>query len=234
MPQHIQKMNETEFGEFTKKLAAEIPAACIDYQMYRDLHNACVDHQIVVQQSRTFWPMTLDAHLNSAVLRICRIYDTQKSSLNLAYWLKAIRDNPRWFTESAFYARHPDRRYEGQPNHDQLAADIRFASKANPRVKDLIMFRGSLVAHIGQNYVLKRFNVHKSFKVTLGDLEGLTTGALTILNRYTHLYESGEYSAKMIGADDFKFIFTTIKDSIDRRKKGFLQRGPGRTRRKTQ
>jgi HEPN superfamily AbiU2-like protein len=212
-------MTEAEFDEFTNKLKEEIPSACIDYKMYRDLHEACVGHEIIVQQSKAFWPMTLDAHLNSAVLRLCRIYDTQKSSLNLAYWLKTIRDNPQWFSASAFRTRHADRNYYGQPGKEQLTKDIEFASEANPIVKNLIKFRGSLIAHIGENYVLKRFNAHESFKVTLSDLETLSTGALTILNRYMHLYEAGQYSANMIGADDFKFIFTTLKEAIDRREK---------------
>ncbi len=219
MSRQKRKMTEAEFDEFTNKLKKEIPSACIDYKMYRDLRNACVEHEIVVQQSRAFWPMTVDAHLNSAVLRICRIYDTQKSSLNLVYWLKTIRDNPHWFSESVFRTRHADRNYYGQPDKEQLTKDIEFASEGNLTVKNLIKFRGSLIAHIGENYFLKRFNAHESFKVTLGDLETLTTGALTILNRYMHLYEAGEYSANMIGADDFKFIFTTMKKAIDRREK---------------
>ena len=193
MSRQKPKMTEAEFDCFTAKLSEEIPAACIDYQMYSDLHNACVDHGIVVEQSKAFWPMTVDAHLNSAVLRICRVYDTQKNSLNLAYWLKTIRDNPQWFTEAAFRARHADRDYHGPPDKEQLVVDIAFASEANPTVKKLIKFRGSLVAHIGQNYVLKRFNAHETCKVTFGDLEALTTGALTILNRYMKLYEAGEF-----------------------------------------
>ncbi len=170
------QMTEAEFGEFTNKLKEEIPSACIDFRMYRDLRDACVEHEIVVQQSKAFWPMTLDAHLNSAVLRLCRIYNAQKSSLNLVYWVETIRDNPKWFSEQAFRARNPGRNYYGSPDSEQLKKDIGFASEENPTVKNLIRFRGSLIAHIGENYVLKRFNAHESFKVTIGDLDELATG----------------------------------------------------------
>ena len=97
--------SEKEFTELAKALAEEIQGANVDYRMYRDLQKTCAENQVVVQQSGPFWPMTIDAHLNSAVLRLCRVYDTERSSLNLRSWLEQIKANPDWFTETAFDAR---------------------------------------------------------------------------------------------------------------------------------
>lgn len=211
-------ITEAEFVKLTGTLAEEIQGANIDYTLYRDLHDACCNHAIVVQQSRAFWPMTLDAHINSAVLRLCRIYDTHKSSFNLRKWLRLIKANPRWFSEAAFEARksNPISSYHGSPDPAQLELDIEFAGVTNPLVKNLIAFRGNMVAHLGENWVLDRRNTRTSFRLTLGNLKTLATTALTILNRYMGLYDSQEYSATLLGGNDFEFIFARLMESIER------------------
>ena len=212
-------ITESEFVKLTETLAAEIQRTNIDYRLYRDLSDACTSHAIVVQQSRVFWPMTLDAHLNSAVLRLCRIYDTHKSSFNLRKWLMLIKRNPAWFSESAFEARksNPISTYHGSPDATQLESDIESASVNNPIVKNLVAFRGNMLAHLGENWALNRRNARAAFRLTLGDVETLAANALSILNRYMGLYDSQQYAATLLGGNDFDFVFARLRESIEQR-----------------
>ena len=44
--------------------------------------------------SRTFWTLTYEAHWETAVFRLCRVYDWNRDVLNLRTFLELIRDNP--------------------------------------------------------------------------------------------------------------------------------------------
>ena len=204
--------SEEEFAELAKALAQEIQGANVDYRMYRDLQKTCAENPVVVQQSCPFLPMTIDAHLNSAVLRLCRVYDTEKSSLNLRSWLGQIKANPDWFTEAAFQTRksNPISEWPGTPDVTQLEADITYAGMSNPVVKNLILFRGNMFAHLGESWVLNRRDAKGSFKVTLDDIANLAEQGLTIVNRYLHYYDSQENGADLIRADGFQFIFREL------------------------
>lgn len=194
-------ISEEDFRKLSVALAEEAQSARIDYKMYQDLVNAASEYEIVIQQSRAFWTMTVQALLNSAILRLCRIYDQQKSSMNLARWLKIIKHNQNWFKEPLDLAR--------------LEHDIAYASNTNPLVKNLTKYRGNVVAHMGENYVLDIHSTRKSFKLTYGNLKELFQSALDTVNHYTTAHIGHSWSPNLVGADDFTFIFRRLKDSIE-------------------
>jgi hypothetical protein len=198
-------ITQPEFEELTKSLATEIQSAAVDYRMYEDLAKAADSHPIVVLQSRAFWDMTIQSHLNSAILRLCRVYDQQVSSMNLAKWLRLIKGHPAWFT--------------GQPlDAAKLDQDISYASNKNPKVENLTKYRGNVVAHLGQNYVLNVRNTRHSFNLTHGDVKELLKSGLRIVNHYSTIYNGHSWSADLIGADDHQFIFRELEKAIARTK----------------
>jgi AbiU2 len=207
-------VTEEEFTKLSKALAEEVQALNIDFILFQDLQNAAQKYHRVIGQSPAFWNSTLEAHLNSVVLRACRVYDTQVSALGINYWLRLIRDNPKWFTKEAFEARksNPISSYHGSPNPEQLCKDLEYTDKKTELIDNLMDFRGNMVAHIGQNWIMGRHK--KPFKVTHGDLRELIDKAHEILNRYWRLYDSQEFSRTQIGAKDFEYIFHCLHESI--------------------
>jgi len=199
-----RRITQTDFDKLTDALAFESQYAVVDYRMYNDLAKAAEENEIVVNQSRAFWTTTIAAHLNSAILRLCRIYDHQVSAMSLLKWLTLIKQNPKWLREPA------------APS--QLEEDIKYASNGNPKVVNLTKYRGHVVAHLGQNYVLDIRNTRGSFKLTYGDLEELVENGLKIVNRYGALYKGHTWSANMVGADDYKFVFEELKQVIERKR----------------
>lgn len=197
------KIAEADFVNLTKALAEEIQSAHIDYQLYEDLSAAADENEIVVIQSRAFWTMTIQNHLNSAILRLCRVYDQQKSSMNLSKWLKIIKNNQKWFVK--------------QPvDTIALDKDIEYASNDNPLVKNLTKYRGNVIAHIGENYVLDVRSTRKSFKLTHGNVKELLAKGLSIVNHYSSQYNQKSWSPNLVGADDYQFVFRELKNAIER------------------
>jgi hypothetical protein len=201
------QFSQADFDKLTDALAFESQHAVIDYRMYRDLAKAAEDNEIVVNQSRAFWEMTIDAHLNSAMLRLCRIYDQQASAMSLLKWLKLIKQNSKWLRDPV------------DPN--QLKEDIEYVSKKNTKVDSLTKYRGHVVAHLGAKYVLNFRNTRASFKLTYGDVKELIENGLKIVNRYGALYKGHTWSANMVGADDYKFVFEELRHAIERRRAEF-------------
>ncbi len=199
-----------EFGQLTRSLAVEIQSATIDYTMYENLAKAADAHLDVVTQSRAFWDLTISSHLNSAILRLCRVYDQQVSSMNLAKWLRLIKGNTSWFTRSSL-------------DLGKLDEHIAYASNKNILVKNLTLFRGNVVAHIGQNYVLNYRDTQNSFKLTHGNLKELLKRGLKILNLYSAAFDGNAWSGDLIGADDYKFVFRELKLAVKRHKQRFIE-----------
>jgi hypothetical protein len=193
-----------DFDKLTDALAFECQYAAVDYRMYEDLAKAAGENEIVVIQSKAFWSMTISAHLNSAILRLCRIYDHQVSAMSLLKWLKLIKQKPKWL--------------QVPPDPKQLDADIRYVSNDNPKIENLTKYRGNVVAHLGQNYVLNFRETRQSFKFTHGDMKELLEHGLKIVNRYAALYKGHTWSSNMIGADDYQFVFKELKHAIERKR----------------
>jgi uncharacterized protein (DUF3820 family) len=97
-----------------------------------------------------------------------------------------------------------------------LNQDITFASNDNRTVLNLTKYRGSVVAHLGETYVLNFRGARTSFKLTHGDVKELLKNGLAIVNRYSSLYNGYSWSPDLIGADDYMFIFRELKNAIDR------------------
>ncbi len=196
------QITKPDFDKLTDALAFRAMCAVIDYQMYENLMKAAEENEIVVNQSRVFWKMTIDAHLNSAVLRLCRVYDQQRSSMNLSKWLRLLKHNPNWLRDSA--------------DPTQLERDMEYVSEQNLKVKNLTTYRGNVVAHLGENYVLDLRNTRQSFKLTYGDLKELLENGLKIVNRYGTVYKGHSWSRNMAGEDDYQFIFRELKKTVEK------------------
>ena len=209
-------MSQKEFEKLTQALALEAQGANLDYQLWQSLTSATKQYETELNQSCVFWQMTFEAHLNSCLFRLYRVYDHQKSSINLGRWLAMIKTNPSWFAEAAYKGRRPDSEYSGPPNAAQLANDITFASdKANPLVKNLMAFRGNVLAHMGRKHVLRDRESPTGFKITYGDVKTLVGQSMKIVNRYSQLYNGNQYSVIMAGINDFHFILDALRDRVE-------------------
>lgn len=212
----MSKSNE-EFEKLTQALALEAQSANLDHQLWRNLTSTPERHETEFNQSRVFWQMTFEAHFNSCLFRLCRLYDHQKCSFNLGRWLAIIKNNPNWFTSAAYKSCRPGSEYSGPPDPTQLAADIDYASyRTNPLVKNLTKFRSNVLAHMGRDYVLRDKGAPAIFKMTYGDVKTLVKQAIKIINRYTQIYNGHTYSPNMTGLDDFSFILEAVRERVQR------------------
>src|SRR5271169_1914977 len=137
--------DSAQFKQLLKGLSDDVVDAHIHYQLHQELVEAGKRHPLIMQQSNTFWKLTLQAHLNSSIYALFRAYDQDDRALHLRNWLETIQTNLHLFDEAAFHERLKDNPYVAsltedsrKPDASILAEDITVCSSTDPIVKKLV------------------------------------------------------------------------------------------------
>jgi AbiU2 len=152
----INVRDGSQFHSLLVALIDELIDAREHFRLQRALNSTITEYQAEYNQSAAFWSLTLSAHMDAALIRLCRAYDLYegKPSLNLRNLLDTIKVNLHFFDEPNFRKRlkgnafvdslasHPRR-----PDPAQLEQDLRSVSVADPLVKKLIVLRNNFLAH---------------------------------------------------------------------------------------
>lgn len=217
----IRINDSAQFQRLLKALSDDVVDAHIHFQLYQDLVDAIDKRPLVLQQSNTFWTYTLQAHLNSSVYALIRAYDQETKSLHLSNWLLTIEGNLHLFDVEAFRERLKDNPYVAslaedsrKPDALTLTKDIAACSKGDPIVKKLVTYRGNRIAHRGAKFTLAARDISDRDGLTFDDLRTLLERAKIILNRYSYLFSASVYSTRVIGHDDFEYIFECVEEKV--------------------
>jgi len=220
----INIKNSAEFERLLEGLAHEIVVANIHFKLRQDLVAEIKTYEREYNQSLAFWSLTFDAHLDATWFRLCRIYDQNSSSLNLRNWLETIQENLHIFDPENFKEKLKDNPLSDsleltaeKPNAEQLDKDIQQVSEGNPLVKKLLMLRNNVFAHKSSKNVIRQRDAFSDYPLSYGEIKQLLDESVAILNRYSGLFISREYSVQVIRHDDYKFILKTLKTQIDLR-----------------
>lgn len=219
----IRIASSVEFGKLITALSSDVVDAHIHWRLHCDLHEAIQAHPIVWAQSRTFWQMTLNAHAETAIEHLCRVFDQEQSSLHLLSWLKTIQENLHLFDTVEFKRRLAGNAFvdslvedSRSPDLVALETDINDCTATDPLVKRLNVHRGNAVAHRSAKQATSDKPLPLELTLSVEDLEALLSRALTVLNRYCQLFAAETYSVSMIGRDDYKYIFSSVTSAVGR------------------
>ena len=205
-------------------LANEIVDANIFWKLHKNLQITAATFQREMNQAPGFWGLTLQAHLDAAVFRLCKIYDQHKDGLNLQSLLETIQANSHVFSEKDFRERLKGNSFVDSlaadaraPNQEQLTADIAYVSrKTNPKVGTLVELRNKFYAHRASRDVVAATDIAAAYPFTKADVTDLLKMGLQILNRYSNLFHAQSYSSQMIGHDDYKTVIEAVHWDIKR------------------
>lgn len=209
----IKVKNSEDLTKLLKALAQEIIDANICHRLYCDLTSSIKENAKAFTQSNTFWNFTFIALDDARVIRLCRIFDQESNSLNLYNLLVTIRANLHYFEEEYFRDRLKENpfvellaRDNRMPDKERLEKDIWFASRKNPLVQKLILWRHNIIAHLGARVSLGQNQILKDNPLGREEIESLLDESFVIFNRYNSLYSASTYSRKVVGHDDYKSL----------------------------
>ncbi len=162
----IKIASANEFERLLNGLCDETVTACIHFRLFSDLKEARRHNATVFNQAWTFWSLTFQAHLDTTLFRLCKVYDQNTSSLNLRNLLDTIEANIGIFEVENFKIRLKDNPYveslamdAKRPNSAVLMTDRETVSDCNPLVKALVFWRNNFYAHRSAKHVAAEKNL---------------------------------------------------------------------------
>ena len=134
-----------------------------------------------------FWGITYWAHIDAAIFRLCRVYDT--TSFGLEKLLREIQQNSTIYDTKKLrehYSKLPrgSQRRIQEIKPQPLLTDIHMVSSDNPLVKSLREWRNKRFSHKTPPDVFDPEKLGKDYPLRIMDLETLQEVGLKILNYY--------------------------------------------------
>jgi hypothetical protein len=214
--------DSAEFSQLLDALWNELVDASFHFRLHQNLQAATPEYGMVFSQSNTFWTLTLSAHMDAVVLRLCKAYDRydSKPTLNLRSLLETIRENLHLFDEPNFRERLKDNPFvdslakeSKKPDPVQLQKDFDFVNGSH-LAKKLSDWRNKVYSHLSLDAVLNPKEFKANSPLSFVEIRTLMDSALTILNRYSGLFAANYYSTMMIGGDDYLWVLKTAKEAL--------------------
>ncbi len=202
LPMPASVSDPAQFKLLTQSIAYDMQTLSFHWKLYRDLRSAVEQYETELNESRTFWSLTFDAHRDASLFRICRLYDQHTSTLNLKNWLVALRDNPQFFSS------------QSTPCETTLATDIDSVSAADQTVNKIVRLRNNAIAHVAIKPIVAQQLKSENCNIPFADVDALVDRARDIVNRYTTLLKGESYSTTIVGHDDFRTVLESVRMSI--------------------
>lgn len=225
----IRVRSDTDFKKLLGALAGDLVDAHVFFKLHADLLGSlrAADE---FKESRTFWSMTLQAHYDATIFRLCRIFDQYPGSLNLSNFLETIQENLKIFEVDSFRDRLKGNPFvdslaqnASQPNADQLAKDILFASIDNKLVKRVVDARNNFYAHRSSRDVINAADLEEKYGLSTDEVWTLLNGGVQVINRYSNLFHAQVYATNMIGHDDYEYVLNVIRADLEAKRAALAQ-----------
>lgn len=218
----IRIKDDKEFDLLLESLASDVASAHIHYRLFKDLDAARPNFSREMNESWTFWWLTIIAHRDCALLHLGRIYDQHKGSLSMLNWLRTIQNNLHFFDELNFRRRLQVNRFveslaanAKRPDENDLARNIELVNCRHPRVdpavKKLVDLRNRRIAHRSPEAVLSLNRPTTLGTLSWEEVEHVLELAISLLNRYCTIFKAESHSTQIFGHDDYRHILEAVR-----------------------
>jgi hypothetical protein len=195
----------TEIGKTRTKLehlATQLAVANTHLHFYEKLRPEQIGkmrHEFY--KSKDFWGFTLGAHIQIAMLHLCRIYDGNKKAIHMFRFLKEI----------------PVTRFSPS-DKAQMQADLAALNQASlsPSLKKLREWRNKLIAH--SNYELSIEGPQdflKQHSITLKEIHSLIDDGFSILERWAYHCEDEFFQNRIDQGKSARRTFRRLAEGKD-------------------
>jgi hypothetical protein len=211
-----------EFRRLLTALLDDLVDARFHFTLHQNLSKAGEEFAMEIAQSPTFWGLTLSAHMDAVLLRLCRAYDTyDHAALNLRNLLDTVRANLSIFDEPNFRQRLKGNMFVDSlaaelkpPDQAQLQKNIEAVSASDPLVRKLVMWRHNYVAHRNSHFTLNPKKFDAQYPLLFTEIGVLLDRALEIGNRYSLLFDASAHATMMVGRDDYLNVLQAIREHV--------------------
>lgn len=196
-----------EFENQLKTLINNTREASQHYDLYRQIINSLSkdSNREFMNRSVNFWSLTINAHLTSCRLSLCRVYDKQRKSININKFLK---NHQQMLLEKASETDIVERHHMLEPVTESFFMDdLELTDERDILVSTLNKQRNYAIIHSASSEVHEESSIFERAPLTYKNYEDLLRRAENILNRYSVLYSGASYAFSTFTRDDLKNVF---------------------------
>jgi len=213
--------DSAEFKSLLEALVNELIDARDHFRLHQNLDAAIPDYGVEFNQSPAFWTMTLSAHMDATMIRLCKAYDLSEGNpnLNLRNFLETIEANLHFFDEPNFRERLKDNAfvdslaaYPRKPDAARLQTDLESVSKSDPLVKKLTTWRNCYLAHRSRTSALAPKAFTDKNPILFSEIGALINNGLRLVDYYSDLFSATHHAS--LEPRDYKYILEAVRRDL--------------------
>ncbi len=212
---------EEQFLAYHNKLRNEVDTAYTHYEIAKILREFSSTRHADFIEAQTFFQVTIDANLFSAVVTIYRGFiDKRNDCLQMDGFFELIKQNLGLFSTAAFKERkalkgmdQEDLEYWASKHVEittTIVDDDEEKVKSLP-ISNLISWRHKKLVHIDKTQALNNTDIMETNPITVKEIDDIIITLNDILNRYSISYGDAEY---VIGLPPTKYQIDYIMDAL--------------------
>jgi len=208
--------------QIARKLGAEMESlqeglrnASIHFYLFTKLRDSVPEFQKELNSAPLFWSFTLHAHLQAAVISICRIFDQHKSGSHFSCLLENIQNKLPLFDREKFWEPNMDNFLKNKPtpkrpSEKTLKSDIEFCSVQNPLIATLKNWRDNAIAHKNYRVAVGQAAFLQNDPLKYEAIQKLIEEGYRMLNNYSIRFQGVAFPQEEF--DDYLRVLQSLKN----------------------
>jgi hypothetical protein len=213
----VKLKSDKDFTVLLEAIVDELLRADVHLIIAKGLAKSGKQYSEAINFARTFWSFTYQAHIESVLYHLCKVYDQHPSGFHLCRLLEVVKKNPEMF-EIENHRKRLGKNLEDEimnyepVNQQQFQCDYQFVTEKNPLVEKLLKWRNNVLAHRNPKQILSQKPFEKTHPLPFTEIESLLKEGSEIVNRYSSHFGSVYYSrvTETDGWDDFSFVLESL------------------------
>jgi hypothetical protein len=198
-----------EFENMTDKLVAELQSAHMHFEIYKEIKKQISVHSKEMNESKHFWSLTINAHLESTRSTLVRIYDQNEKNLGIKSWLLEFKKNYR--KQDFFESKELDNFSRIPLKNGEIGSDLKRISSEDKIVNVLYKrHRHTEIAHMSLSNAKKGVSYFEEYPLTCSVIQELIDRASTIINKYSSHHNGRNYAMTTVDNKDYEYIFERL------------------------
>ncbi len=208
-------------------LMKDLSEALIYNKLIKDIIIEVTDNKKILNESNTFWFLTIQALKDARMIRLCRIFDEDNITISMINLLEAVKGNANLFSNDNFQNRLKDNPFieslsaqDRQIDVIKLEEEIKKINE-NETIKKIFFLRNNFIAHKNLKIGLEGFNQLKSSHLEIDEIDEIDeilNFAFDTINSYNYLFKATTWSKTIIGHDDFKGLINFFNIGFEKYK----------------
>jgi hypothetical protein len=206
-----------ELAAEMESLQEELRHASTHFHLFTSLRDSVSKFQTELEKAPLFWSFTMNAHLQAAVIYICRIFDRHKRGSNFSRLLENIQNHLLLFDREQFWEPNKDnilklRPSPIRPSEKMLKSDIEFCDVQNPLIATLKNWRDHAIAHKNRQVALGQGGFLENDPLQYATIQKLIEEGYRMLNYYSTRFQGVEFgSFPPEQLSDFQSVLSALR-----------------------